>query len=154
MSAMTDETERSNESRITVLETRFDDIVPSLATRSDLRELAARFDAVVPTLATKSDLRELAAQFDAVVPTLATKADLAESERRVRSDLGEVDKTLSSVFAEQKGGWEAILPTLATNADLASAMVKMQRWMITTMLAIILSNAATLYAAINLMRHG
>ena len=84
-----DETERSNESRITVLETRFDDIVPTLATRSDLKELGARFDAIVPTLATKADLERL-------------------------------------------------------RAEIANAMVKMQRWMITTMVAIILSNATTL----------
>ena len=82
-----------------MLETRFDDIVPTLATRSDLKELAARFGAIVPTLATKADLERL-------------------------------------------------------RAEIANAMVKMQRWMITTMVAIILSNATTLYAAVKLMRRG
>jgi hypothetical protein len=114
MSAMTDETERSNESRITVLETRFDDIVPTLATKSDLRELAARFDAIVPTLATKSDVRELAARFDAIMPTLATKADLERLRADMERQMASVIKWMIAAMITMVFGSGSMLLTVIT----------------------------------------
>lgn len=43
---------------MTTLETRFDTILPTLATKEDVKKLEARFEATLPTLATKDDLNE------------------------------------------------------------------------------------------------
>ena len=47
------------ESRMATLETRFDTILPTLATKEDVRHLETRFDTILPTLATKEDLKNL-----------------------------------------------------------------------------------------------
>lgn len=47
------------EIRMTTLETRFDTILPTLATKEDLKKLETRFDTILPTLATKEDLKNL-----------------------------------------------------------------------------------------------
>ena len=52
----------SHDDRVTILETRFDTILPTLATKEDVARLEARFDATVPTLATKEDLARLEGQ--------------------------------------------------------------------------------------------
>ena len=44
---------------MTALETRFDTILPTLATKEDVKKVETRFDTILPTLATKEDLKNL-----------------------------------------------------------------------------------------------
>lgn len=66
MATTADDGEHATDTRLTVLETRFDTVLPTLATKADVAELRAdivafwtRFESVLPTLATKNDLAQL-----------------------------------------------------------------------------------------------
>lgn len=102
------------ETRVTTLETRFDTILPTLATKADVQKLETRFDTILPTLATKADLKSLETRFDTILPTLATKVDLInlkfELTGTIHQEISLIHKEFQSLRTEMNSNnWRMII---------------------------------------------
>lgn len=81
---------------------RVEQILPTLATKADLRQERRELDTVIATLATKEDLHQQRRDLEAVIATLATKEDLHLQRREL----------------------DAVIATLATKEDLKAYATK------------------------------
>ncbi len=78
------------EERVTILETRFDTILPTLATKEDIAKLEGRIDAVDERLGGRIDAvdERLGGRIDAVDERLGGKIDAVEERLGGRIDAG------------------------------------------------------------------
>jgi hypothetical protein len=84
-------------------------------------------------------LTVLETRFDIILPTLATKADMAELRAEIKADMATLRAEVQAAIA-------------GTHAAMGKLEAKIQRWMIGMLITLFVSQTATVFAIVTLLR--